>query len=359
MPTYNRSDLLGRALHGLLEQSLAPEQYEIVVVDDGSTDATPQVVAAVAAPAARLRYFRQENKGPAAARNYGVREAKGEIVLFTGDDCFPVPTLLEEHLRTYDQEGDVGVIGHVAWHPELEVTPFMSFLEEGIQFGFKHIEDPENVPFWSFYTSNCSVRKSRLDRVGGFDEDFPYAAYEDIEVGYRMQRKGLRLVYRPAALTYHHHATTLERYLQRQRLAGRAAVIFWRKHPELGEDLSITHAARLTTALKFFEAAAEYAHAIGVRDALEPARADEPSPVDVLHADPRLAEAGGGWIADIFAASNPYQDEALKAREDMAKLHREITRITSRRLYRWSEALAKRGWGLLRALGVRRRPGVM
>ena len=89
MPTYNRSDLLGRALSGLLNQTAPAEDYEIVVV------------AEVVAPEPRLRYYRQENKGPAAARNYGTREAKGEIILFVGDDCIPDSRLLEEHLKAH------------------------------------------------------------------------------------------------------------------------------------------------------------------------------------------------------------------------------------------------------------------
>jgi len=358
LPTYNRSDLLGRVLQGLLDQSLPADQYEVVVVDDGATDRTPEVVAEVGAAPSRLRYFRQENKGPAAARNHGVRESRGKIILFTGDDCIPDRRLLEQHLRAHDAEGDVGVIGHIAWHPELEVTPFMSFLEQGVQFGFGTIEDTEDVQFWSFYTSNCSVQKHRVEETGGFDEDFKHAAYEDIELAYRMQQRGLRLIYRPAALTYHHHVTTLERYLQRQRLAGRAAVTFWRKHPELEKPLGIAHAALATTAIKFYEMAMEYGHALGVRDALRGDRPPEPDESELLWKDPALAAAGRAWIREVFRDDDPQQKELVILRSELKKLRNEWDRVTSRRLYRWSEKLAKTGWATLKKLGYRRKPRV-
>jgi GT2 family glycosyltransferase len=354
VPTYNRCELLGRALREMLEQTVSAESYEIVVVDDGSTDDTPAVVEGVRAPEERLRYFRQENKGPAAARNLGVREARGEIVLFTGDDCLPDRRLLEEHLKAHERTGDVGVVGHVSWHPELKITPFMAFLEEGAQFGFKQIADAEDVAPWHFYTANCSVRKHWLEEVGGFDEDFKHAAYEDVEVAYRMQKRGLRIVYRVAARTYHHHETTLDRYLVRQRLSGRAAALFYRKHPELKVDLGIAHSARMTTALKFFEAASEYAYALGVRDEL---RGEEPPPQAELGAfwqDAEQAEAGRRWVREVFGEMDPDKDELLKLRAELQRTKQEWERVTSRRLYRWAEGLARAVWSVLRRLGLGR-----
>jgi len=356
MPTYNRSDLLGRALSGLLNQTAPAEDYEIVVVDDGSTDSTPQVVAEAGAPEQRLRYYRQENKGPAAARNYGAREARGDIILFVGDDCIPDSRLLEEHLKAHSTEGDVGVIGHIAWHPELEVTPFMAFLEEGVQFGFKHIKDPANIPFWQCYSSNLSLPRHWLEETGGFDEDFKHAAWEDIELGYRLHERGLRLIYRREALNYHHHPTTLERYLVRQRIAGRSVVTFWRKHPELKEDLGIAHSARPVAAERLYRAALEYAFAVGVREAIqgEVTEEDESAP---LWSDPQLADSGRAWIHEVFGGDDPVRMELVRARREVRELRHEHNRITSRRLYRLSEAVAKAAWGALRTLGWGRRGG--
>jgi len=352
MPTYNRSELVGRALRGLLEQSVSPSDYEIIVVDDGSTDETSEVVGAVGAPEERLRYFRQENKGPAAARNRGVLEARGEIVLFTGDDCLPDGRLLEEHLRAHE-EADVGVIGLVTWHPEVEITPFMAFLETGPQFGFGQIQDPEDVPIWYFYTANCSVRRRWIERVGGFDEDFPYAAFEDMELAYRMKKEGLRLVYRPEAKTYHHHPTTFQQHLARQRVTGKSAALLYQKHPELKVQLGIAHSARMTTALKFWEAATEYAFALGVREGLTGQQLEEEwSQLEALSDDPQRLAAGNTWVREVFGTMDPDKEELVKLRAELTRVKAEFERVTSRRLYRWCEGLARSGWGVLRRLGL-------
>ncbi len=354
LPTYNRGEMLGRTLRGLLDQTLPATQYEIVVVDDGSTDATPQVIADVGAPASRLRYFRQDNKGPAAARNYGVREARGDIVLFTGDDCIPDRRLLEEHLRAHDAEGDVGVVGHIAWHPELKVTAFMMFLEEGVQFGFRRIEDPDNAPYWAFYTSNCSLQRHWLEEAGGFDEDFRYAAWEDIELSYRLSSRGFRIIYRPAALTYHLHAVTVEGYLQRQRLSGQSAVIFWRKHPELKEQLGILHATHPSAVKQLYDAMLSHAFSLGIRDALRDPNLPPDDQLGALSADPAMLSARLAWIREVMREDDPEKEELRILRQEMPSLRAEYDRVTSRRLYRWAEAVARLGW---RALGLVRRKG--
>jgi GT2 family glycosyltransferase len=354
VPTYNRTDLLARCLRGLLDQSASPGDYEVVVVDDGSTQDAAAVVAAVGAPEGRLRVFRQENKGPAAARNLGVRQARGEIVLFTGDDCLPDKRLVEEHLRAHAQAGDVGVIGMVTWHPEAEVTPFMAFLESGPQFGFGKIADPDDVSIWHFYTANCSVQRHWIEQAGGFDEDFKHAAFEDMELAYRMKRRGLRIVYRPHAKTYHHHATSFEQHLARQRLTGKSAALFYHKHPELKVELGIAHSARMTTAISFWEAATEYAFALGVREGMTGEEQPGWSELEVLSSDPRRAEAGRAWVREVFGTVDPDKLELVELRAELGQMKQEWERISSRRLYRWCEGLARVGWAVLRRFGVGR-----
>lgn len=346
-----------RAVNGLLEQSADADDYEIIVVDDGSSDATPKVVKSIDAPEARLRYYRQENKGPAAARNLGTAHARGDIILFTGDDCLPEERLLEEHLKAHAQAGDTGVLGLVTWHPEIDITPFMAYLETGPQFGFNQITDPEDVPSWHFYTSNCSVRKGRLEEAGGFDEEFRDAAFEDIELAYRMKQRGLRIIYRPAARTYHHHPTTFEQHLARQRVAGKSAALLYRKHPELVVEAGIVNSALKTTALKFWEAATEYAFALGVREGLTGKPAAEWSQVEALSADPARVESGRAWVREVFGEINPDTLELIDLRAELHQMRREWERVTSRRLYRWTEALAHAGWSLARRCGLGPRTG--
>jgi len=240
IPTYNRMDVLPEVLAALEAQREAPP-FEIVVVDDGSTDGTAAFLAAYRSPLP-LTVLRQDNRGPAAARNRGVASAGGERVAFLGDDTVPSPGWLAAHHRAYrarDGTGALAVIGYTGWHPRLRLTPFLRYINEyGLQFGYALIEDPENVPFNFFYTSNVSVDRQLL-LAEPFDLRFPYAAWEDIELSYRLQKRGLRLVYEPRATVAHDHPTDLQRFAARQEKAGYSAVVFHRLHPELGPFLGI------------------------------------------------------------------------------------------------------------------------
>ncbi|HEY3203958.1 MAG TPA: glycosyltransferase [Thermoanaerobaculia bacterium] len=246
IPTYRRPDTLFSVLDALGRQS-DPPAFEVVVVDDGSGDDTARLLAAYR-PAYPFRFFSQENGGPAAARNRGVREAKGEIVLFMGDDTVPEPALLSVHGRTHAEPRSfpVAVLGYTTWPRERKVSPFLYHINEyGLQFGYGLIEDSESVPFNFFYTSNVSLPRDLLLEVGLFDTSFPHAAWEDIEVAYRLMQRGMRMLYRPAAVARHHHDITLASFRRRQERAGEAAAIFYRKHPELGNFLAVPLAQRL------------------------------------------------------------------------------------------------------------------
>ena len=112
------------------------------------------------------------------------------------------------------------MIGHTSWHPRMRLTPFLRHINEnGAQFGFALIEDPDDVPFNFFYTSNLCLARWLL-REEPFDESFPYPAWEDIETAFRLKAKGMRLCYEPAAEVRHHHPTDLARFCVRQERAG-------------------------------------------------------------------------------------------------------------------------------------------
>lgn len=240
IPTYNRRDVLPEVLAALEAQEGAPA-FEVVVVDDGSTDGTGDWL--------RQRSFRvpaevlsQPNRGPAAARNLGVRTARGERVAFLGDDTVPSPGWLAAHARacrSYPEEPLLAAIGYTGWHPRMRLNPFLRYINDyGLQFGYALIDRPDDVPFNFFYTSNLSLpRQALLDEP--FDLGFPYPAWEDIEVSYRLDRRGMRLVYLPEARVAHDHPTTLERFCQRQEKAGYCAVVFYCRHPELGSFLGL------------------------------------------------------------------------------------------------------------------------
>jgi glycosyltransferase involved in cell wall biosynthesis len=241
IPTHNRLDVLPQVLRALEEQRSAPD-FEIVVVDDGSSDGTGEWLAQhrFRRP---LQVIRQANRGPAAARNAGVAAARAPRLAFLGDDTVPSQGWLKEHWQARERIGEpstTAVIGYTSWHPRVRSTPFLEYINEyGLQFGYALIEDPDRVPFNFFYTSNLSLSREALE-AEPFDLGFPYPAWEDIEVSYRLwKNRGLRLVYEPRAEVLHDHPTDLRRFMSRQEKVGYCAVVFFRRHPELGPFLGI------------------------------------------------------------------------------------------------------------------------
>lgn len=246
IPTYERPDTLFRVLDAIGAQDDAPA-FEVVVVDDGSGDETGRRLAAYS-PAYPFRSFSQDNGGPASARNLGIRAARGEYVLFLGDDTVPEPGLLSVHARAHAEprSGPVAVLGYTTWPRERRVSPFLHHINEyGLQFGYALIEDPEVVPFNFFYTSNISLARLLLEEEGLFDTTFPHAAWEDIEISYRLMQRGMKIVYRPAAVTRHYHDITFASFRRRQEKAGESAAIFYAKHPELGGFLAVPQALQM------------------------------------------------------------------------------------------------------------------
>ena len=249
IPTFNRLPSLRRVLAGL-EQQAAPGGIglEIIAVDDGSTDGTAAWLREQSARG-RVRSLSGANAGPASARNRGAAEAAGDVLLFLGDDTVPDPGWLLAHLEDHRVFGGpdrpLAVVGYTGF-PAAEDTPFLRHINElGAQFGYLLIEDPTRVPFNFFYTSNVSVTRRAFTGLGGFRDDFPAAAWEDIELAYRAVRGGVRIRYQPRARTVHHHRIRPRTFCRRQRTSGRSAAIFARLHPELAEFLGVPKARAL------------------------------------------------------------------------------------------------------------------
>lgn len=230
VPTYQREGLLRQCIESLEVQTDAPD-FEVIAVDDGSSDNTAIVLAELAATRPWLHWACQPaNRGPAAARNRALAEATGRLVLFVDDDIVAAPTLLRTHVDLHATAGDemLAILGRVDWHPALEVTPFMRWLDHsGLQFAYDTWlrEGPVPTPAAAFYTANLSMSRSQVVAVGGFDERFPFPAYEDLELATRLTARGLRMEYRPAALAYHRRTIDLPTFAKRMDLVGESAVL--------------------------------------------------------------------------------------------------------------------------------------
>lgn len=229
IPTYNNRDVLRETVRHLRGQTLAADLYEIVVVDDGSTDGTAQMLDELAAqPGAAVRRVSQANRGRSAARNLGVRTARGRIVVFLDSDLWAAPTLLAEHHGHYPPgAARRGVQGRTVTHPESRVTPFMLVKEMTPDLTIRRRRDLS--PF-HVTTRNCSMLREDVLDAGGFDETFSGYGWEDIELAIRMHERGTRFEYEPRALGHHHHVEDLMGVREKLRQAGVGAVYFWRKY---------------------------------------------------------------------------------------------------------------------------------
>jgi len=228
--TFNRKDILIKTLKAFALQSY--KDFELIIADDGSTDGTKQAIEELNSPF-KIRYFFQENSGaPASPRNLGLKNSKSEIILFLGDDIIPSKDLLKEHIKAHqvDKE-ELVVLGYTKWASQIKMTPFRKYLTN-YHFSYDNIIDKENVHWGYFYTSNVSIRRSFLEKVGLFDENLFYA-YEDAEFGYRAFLKGMRMVFNEKAVGYHNHPVDFRGYQKAMFNRGAAAVALGQKVPPL------------------------------------------------------------------------------------------------------------------------------
>jgi GT2 family glycosyltransferase len=230
IPTVGRPQL-ARVLQRL---ELQEARFELIVVEDpgGASPGTAgKLVAACSYPA---RVLRAESPGASAARNAGWRASDADLVLFMGDDILADAELLKAHLRAHDEhpEPEAGVLGRVDWARELRRTTFMRWLDRGIQFDYDTIAG-EEAGWWRLYTSNCSLKRSMLESVGGFDEENLPFLYEDLDLGKRMSDgAGFRLLYERRARAEHLHPVSMAEWRGRAAAIARAERAFVRKHPD-------------------------------------------------------------------------------------------------------------------------------
>ena len=229
LPTFDREAMLLRALGSLRGQTLGHDQFEVVVVDDGSSDATPTVCQELMREWHELSYQYIPHAGLAVAKNAGVLAAGAPIVLFLDDDDVFASDLLEAHLRVHDRHRDdsLAVLGTTLWEPTLVVTPLMRYVTEiGQQlFSYPGIVSDRPLDFTHFWGGRTSCRRQFLLDHGLFNPRFT-SIIEDLELGYRLSRHGLRVRYEPAARIYMARELTFEDFVARSERRGRALALF-------------------------------------------------------------------------------------------------------------------------------------
>jgi glycosyltransferase involved in cell wall biosynthesis len=220
IPTFNRRKVLARTLEGIARQTSPRDTYEIIVVDDCSTDDTAAFLQGVAGTIPNLVCIRHpENRGRVVTRNDGIRAARGELVIFLDDDNVPDEGLVEAHRRHHVTRGPehVVVMGNPRYPAEsIQGSNFGRYMQSrylGCRSpGERARLDLEDLPPQCLGTLNCSMRREDLLAVGLFDERFRHYGGEDEDLGYRLSRMGLRLVFAEDARSLHHDQVDLHRY---------------------------------------------------------------------------------------------------------------------------------------------------
>jgi GT2 family glycosyltransferase len=224
IPTFNGASRIGNCLDSLVKQTAARD-VEILVVDDGSTDNTAEVVRGYSS----VRLITQANAGPAAARNRGAQEARGTILLFTDDDCVPMPDWVEAMLRPFS---DPEVVGAKGVYRTRQKSLAARFVQIEYEDKYRLMTGLPSIDFIDTYSAG--FRRERFLEMAGYDTSFPVACAEDIELSYRMSARGWKMKFVPAAIVYHTHPDTFSRYLKKKY-----KFAFWRvlavlKNPSKG-----------------------------------------------------------------------------------------------------------------------------
>lgn len=253
IPTYNR----GAVMEASIERYAACAQRigaELIVIDDGSRDDTPERLTRLLASHSNLITDRVPNGGPARARNLAASMARGRILVFVGDDVAPVDdSFLSIHAAAHSRFSHVGqaVLGKISWPnvSDLPVNYVMSHIQgEGEQqFGYKSMKAYSWFDWRLFYSSNISVKKAMVPDwlTDGYDSSFYLAAFEDPEFALRttlrLDEMGEKfgIFYAPSAHLVHHHPYTVASFISRQVSVGMMAQRFLELHPGRAGDLGL------------------------------------------------------------------------------------------------------------------------
>ncbi len=232
IPTYNRKPILEKCLRALEYQQLTGDSvitgYEVVLVDDGSTDGTLEWLESHTSEFPHVRSLSQNHQGPAAARNLGVEQAKGETIIFIDSDLVVTEHFLQAHANAL-----------VQGQQQLGSDRLFTY---GWVINTCNFDNPTSEPFKVtdfsaayFATGNVAIARKWLEKAGVFDTRFQLYGWEDLELGVRLKQLGLKLIKCPGAVGYHWHPPfsldQIPRMIDREIQRGRMGVLFYQKHP--------------------------------------------------------------------------------------------------------------------------------
>ncbi|XHU95323.1 MAG: glycosyltransferase [cyanobacterium endosymbiont of Rhopalodia gibba] len=231
IPTYNRKPILEKCLRALENQQLTDDKvsnYEVILVDDGSTDNTLEWLAENTAGFPHVRLFIQNHLGPAAARNLGIEKAQGDTIIFIDSDLVVTDTFIQSHANAL-----------ITGEKELGNKKLFTY---GAVINTCNFDNPTSEPYKItdfsaayFATGNVAIAREWLEKVGVFDTRFQLYGWEDLELGVRLKKLGLKLVKCPKAVGYHWHPSfNLEQIpslIDKEIQRGKMGILFYQKHP--------------------------------------------------------------------------------------------------------------------------------
>jgi glycosyltransferase involved in cell wall biosynthesis len=223
VPAYNAANTIGHCLAALARQSAPAKDFEVIVVDDGSTDGTGDIVKQFP-----VRYFRQPNRGPASARNLGAREAGGEIILFTDSDCVPDGNWVKEMTAPF-KDPDIAAVKGAYRTSQRSLTARFAQVEFAERF--RMLTKADSIDMVDTYSA--AFRRDVFFGAGGFDESFPVANNEDTELSYKLAGQGHRMVFNPNAIVCHlNHPDSITRYARLKFWRGYWRMVVYRRYPD-------------------------------------------------------------------------------------------------------------------------------
>ena len=227
IPAYQAAAVLPRCLNAVQQQTIDRAQYEIIVVDDGSTDQTAALAEQTLEKFPAARVIRAAHGGPALARNLGAQAAQGDLLLFTDADCEPVPGWIEQFAQAF---ADPQVSGAKGTYRTRQRSLVARFVQQEYQDRYDRTQHLAAIDFVD--THSAAYRRSVFLENDGFDVSFPTASVEDQELSFRLAERGHRLIFLPEASVYHQHTTTPTRYFHRKFNIGYWKMYLLKRHPD-------------------------------------------------------------------------------------------------------------------------------
>lgn len=232
IPTYNRKNEIKECIEEIYKQEYSSDRYEVIIVDDGSTDNTKDALEQLKKRLQNFKYYIRSNEGPGNARNYGATKADGKILVFIDSDCRMMPGFLNIIEGFFIEHDDVAACSGDA------ISIFKNKLFLPLSEYYKKEKEEKNItytldklsPFFKLRTDCCAVKKDVFFALGGFSDKFSKSLGEDLELGYRMMNSGYKVGFLSRLLVSHHQRANLKDILIRSYRFGMHDTIHFKNY---------------------------------------------------------------------------------------------------------------------------------